>query len=50
MRQKFDLEAIIQHVLRFRMWFIALIALGTLLSVWSISRGLQIDNSLAIWF
>ena len=50
MRKRLDIETIVNRLIRFRYAFIALIAVGTLLSAWAISCGLQIDNSLAIWF
>lgn len=50
MKKRFDIEAIVNRIIRFRYPLITLITVATLLSAWAISRGLQIDNSLAIWF
>ena len=50
MRRHLTLERFLDVTIRFRWFLVVLLATLTFLSFISISRGLQIDNSLAIWF
>ena len=50
MKKNYFIEALVKRLIQFRYAFITLIAVATVFSVWAISGGLQIDNSLAIWF
>ena len=50
MRQHPFLERFVSFIIRFRWAFVALLAALSFFSLTAITRGLQVDNSLGIWF